>query len=157
MPYITLETTINKENRAFSVSIEVLEKYIDGLYLDVQDFMIAAGYDPSPNDYLYNYASKEGALINDKVIDSEYTIGQYITFDSFPRTFLEDGTENPNWDDELLLFTIPYYYFIQWLIDNDIDFDEFMDEYTWEDTYELYECADTDGKVIKEEVIERPF
>ena len=156
MPYITLQTYAdNKEQtREFSVSLDNLEKYIEDLYLDVQGFMICTDIDR--NYYLYTWALNESALISEEAIDG-HKYEPYITFDTFTNTFFDDGTENPNWDDELRLFTIPYGYFIQWLIDNETDFDEFVYEYTWDDTCELFYCADADDKVVKEEVIERPF
>ena len=67
--------------------------------------------------------------------------------------------ENENYDNELLLFTVPY----TWLSEEfkqdnfgTFDLDFFLcQEYTWDDTVFLYERAKTDGVIVDERIVER--
>lgn len=81
-----------------------------------------------------------------------------ITLETYPP-MVYDGVENPFYDEELLEFTIPYswlsrYYHEQQLGAFDLDF-FLMNEYTWDDTLEIYERAKIDDVVISEHIVER--
>ena len=84
----------------------------------------------------------------------------YITLDTYPPMML-NGAENPFYDEEILTFTVPY----SWLseefkADNfgTFDLDYFLtSEYTWDDTFFLYERATTDKVIINEKIVNRQF
>lgn len=81
-----------------------------------------------------------------------------ITLETYPP-MVYDGVENPFYDEELLEFTIPYfwlsrYYHEQQLGAFDLDF-FLMNEYTWDDTLEIYNNASADGVIISEKIVER--
>lgn len=77
----------------------------------------------------------------------------YITLDTYAPMDRED------YDDVLRIFTVPY----SWLSDEfkadnfgTFDLDGFLtQEYTWDDTFFLYERATTDKVIVYEQIIER--
>lgn len=82
-----------------------------------------------------------------------------ITLETYPPMFTVDGCENPFYDEELTEFTVPY----RWLSElyqeepsGDFDLDFFLtNEYTWDDTYSIYERAKADEVIVKERIVSR--
>ena len=69
--------------------------------------------------------------------------------------------ENEDYDTTLKEFEVPYDWAVDWIalwaVETGLSADSFMDEYTWDDTLEMYDDAYPDGKVITEKIIERSF
>lgn len=78
----------------------------------------------------------------------------YITIETYPDLML-GNIENPNYDITLRLFTVPYFYLVNWCIANALEVEEFLGEYTWDDTLELYYDAYSDHKLLDERIIGR--
>lgn len=77
-----------------------------------------------------------------------------VEFETYPDMFLADGeTENPDYDYTLRYFEIPYDYAASFVSNEwDITYNEFLETYTWDDTYVLYCAADADKVIIKESI-----
>lgn len=81
----------------------------------------------------------------------------FITFDTYPPMFVGDK-ENINYDSEYRLFTVPTMWFLEeFKVDNFgcSDIETFLREYTWDDTFFLYERALSDDVIIYDEIAER--
>ena len=86
----------------------------------------------------------------------------YITLDTYSDLRFEDGSENTNYDLELREFTVPF----RWVAE-EFRFDNFgaeaecdleyflLEQYTWDDTFWLYERAAADGVIISERIVRR--
>ncbi len=70
-----------------------------------------------------------------------------IIFETYPPTTLDDGTDNENYDNEILVFEVPKEWAVH-LVEQEDTWENFMQEYTWDDTYYMYLAADADGTVI---------
>lgn len=83
----------------------------------------------------------------------------YITLDTYSDLFLENHEENPNYDKEIRLFTVPYAWLSEeYKADNlgQFDLDYFLiNEYTWDESWWLYERATADKVIIDERIIRR--
>lgn len=75
-----------------------------------------------------------------------------ITFGTYPPLTLDDGGVNENYDDELREFEVPKEWVTRWL-DGAITLEEFLDTYTWDESYFLYQDAVADHAVISDNVI----
>lgn len=83
----------------------------------------------------------------------------YITLETYPPMRNEDGSENRGYDYEMRIFTVPF----QWLYEefNRDNFgtasleDLLLNEYTWDDTFFLYERATTDEVIVHEQIVNR--
>lgn len=76
-----------------------------------------------------------------------------VVFETYPDMVLDDGTENLDYDYTLRYFEIPYNYAVN-VINNDLEmtYDEFLETYTWDDTWDLYCAASADKAIINEEI-----
>ena len=64
--------------------------------------------------------------------------------------------ENENYDNELRQFVVPKGWAVDWVfIHYRMGFDDFMDEYTWDDTYEMYTSAVKGNVLISSQIIQR--
>lgn len=85
----------------------------------------------------------------------------YITLETYPPLMLdyENEIENPNYDEELLVFTVPYPWLYEEFKRDNFgvkDFEDFLIyQYTWDDTQFLYARATTDKVIVHEEIIRR--
>jgi len=89
---------------------------------------------------------------------AEYIRQKPITFDTYPDMFTDydNGIENENYDHEVRLFEVPEYWALKWIAENaPWDVPEFWNEYTWDDTYAMYEDAIREGVLIKENIAVR--
>lgn len=75
-----------------------------------------------------------------------------ITFGTYPPLTLDDGSVNENYDDELREFEVPKEWVTRWL-DGAITLEEFLDTYTWDESYFLYQDAIADHAVISDNVV----
>lgn len=82
----------------------------------------------------------------------------YITLDTYPRMFIDydKKIENPNYDHEVRLFTVPYRWLSEEMTDITLDLDYWLlNEYDWDQTLALYGAAKHDGVIVDERVIRR--
>ena len=94
-----------------------------------------------------------------------------ITFETYPEPYLnyETGEPNPNFESDLLFFTVPYDWYLKYIDKyysiadlqkfrthpDDETLDEaFRQEYSWDDTEHMLGVARDDGVVIYEEVLD---
>lgn len=78
--------------------------------------------------------------------------------ETYPPMFMGDGmyTENPDYDDQLTVFEVPLEWAEQWVVSNGFEsMRDFFDNYTWDDTYQMYGEALAQKTVISERIIER--
>ena len=81
-----------------------------------------------------------------------------ITFDTYPPMFddYDACIENDRYDDELQLFTVPEAWATQWITDHlDMPMKEFMREYTWDETFAMFDAASSQHVVISSEIVDR--
>ena len=81
-----------------------------------------------------------------------------ITFDTYPDMFLdyEEHIENENYDNETRVFEVPEVWALKWISKKaPWDVPEFWDEYTWDETYGMYEDAIRDNVLIAEHIESR--
>lgn len=79
----------------------------------------------------------------------------YITLDTYP---VNHGYEymTDEWESKLLLFTVPSTWLRNVLKEDDIEsIDEFLDEYTWDDTEAIYDRALAEHAIVNEQLVER--
>lgn len=81
-----------------------------------------------------------------------------IVFLTYPPMFedYERDIENAEYDNQLRAFEVPVWWavdfiFLTWRM----SLEAFLNEYTWDDTYEMYEQAIADDAIVSEEIIER--
>ena len=85
-------------------------------------------------------------------------IRETVQLDTYPPMFVDDDcqTENEDYDNQLRLFVVPLAWAVSWVwLQHRIDFETFKKEYTWDDTYRLYDQAVKDGVVISTEIVDR--
>ena len=78
--------------------------------------------------------------------------------ETYPDMFLdyEEGTENPNYDNETRVFCVPLEWAKRWIeIIADMTMEEFENEYTWDESFAMYEAAVEDNVILYEAIIER--
>ena len=81
-----------------------------------------------------------------------------ITFDTYSCMLTDEYNENENYDEEIRLFTVQKDWATNWIAKNcEMTFEEFMNEYTWDDTDAMYTRALCDGVIIEERIEERDF
>lgn len=76
-----------------------------------------------------------------------------IFFDTYPDYFLDDEeeVENYNYDDELIVIEVPEDWAVNWIkAELGMSLEEFLNEYTWDDTLEMRYSANADGVLISE-------
>ena len=75
------------------------------------------------------------------------------TYETYPPMFsdYENDIENENYDNEMRMFTVPAYWGIKWMREEaEMTKAEFDTEYTWDDTFSMYEDACREGVIINE-------
>ena len=75
-----------------------------------------------------------------------------ITFGTYPPLTLDDGSVNENYDDEFREFAVSKEWVTRWL-DGAITLEEFLDTYTWDESYFLYQDAIADHAVISDVIL----
>lgn len=83
-----------------------------------------------------------------------------VTFYTYPPMFKNYKTfqENENYDRELRSFTVPKKWASEWIFKTyKMWFDEFLNEYTWDDTYDMYESALDAGVASNIKIVERYY
>ena len=83
-----------------------------------------------------------------------------IEFDTYPDMMsdYENDIENENYDYELRVFTVPKEWAVSWIRNIwGMDFKEFMDTYTWDDTYQMYVSAKYAQVILEEHIISRDW
>ena len=76
-------------------------------------------------------------------------------FETYPPIMIdyERGIENPDYDNTIRIFEVPYDWAIDWIEGIcEMTYEEYMDEYTYDDTFEMYTCAIDEGVVISEKI-----
>lgn len=75
-----------------------------------------------------------------------------IIFDTYPPLVIDDeGNENENYDYELRVFEVPKEWAVKWVEQEDT-WENFMQEYTWDETYWMYLDADAAGVIISDTI-----
>ena len=82
-----------------------------------------------------------------------------ITFETYPPMFVDYNTyeENTDYDYTMRVFTVPYDWYIRWLkartfIHGYPDDETFQNEYTWDDTLNMYDHAVYEDMIIEEHI-----
>ena len=82
-----------------------------------------------------------------------------IAFETYPPCYwdYDRGIENDDYDETIIVFTVPYDWFLDWIKreDEDMTEEEFMDEYDWDWTEAMREDAYRENVVLKEEITYR--
>lgn len=81
-----------------------------------------------------------------------------ITLDTYPDMFLDNdcNVENENYDNELREFTVPLNWAVEWIKSEcHQTLDEFMDEYTWDETIQMYDAAMHQNVLCASKIVER--
>ena len=82
------------------------------------------------------------------------------TYETYPPMFsdYENDIENENYDHELRMFTVPAYWAIKWMREEAEMTKAWFDcQYTWDDTFSMYEAACREGVILKEWIEERDW
>lgn len=83
------------------------------------------------------------------IVNNEFTI------ETYPDMMLdyENDIENPSYDDTIRVFSVPRDWAMEWISQKDgRSFDEFMSEYTWDNTYAMYCDSIREGMLIGEHI-----
>lgn len=68
----------------------------------------------------------------------------------------ENDIENPDYDSTIRVIKVPMSWAVKWIDETyEMTYDEFMEEYDWDMTYEMYESAVSDGVLIGETIVNR--
>ena len=81
-----------------------------------------------------------------------------ITFDTYPPMFkvYEEYLENEEYDEQIRLFSVPKAWAVDWIfIQFRMGLEDFMNEYTWDDTFEMYGAAKAAGVILSDEIVDR--
>ena len=78
-----------------------------------------------------------------------------IKFYTYPNVFNDDDTENVNYDYELRSFEVPVPWFLEFILKEWESVEQFFDEFTYDDTWWIYEQAIITGNLISEKIVER--
>ena len=76
-----------------------------------------------------------------------------IVLSTYPPMTLDDGSENENYDNEIRVFEVSKEWVARWLDGTPLE--EFLDTYTWDDSYFLYQEAVADHAVISDVILGR--
>lgn len=88
-------------------------------------------------------------------MDHAYTeLRDVIRFDTYPDMFTdyENMIENKNYDHEHRVFEVPRDWALKWIDENTHYEDGFWNEYTYDDTMQMYEDALRAGALISETI-----
>ena len=83
---------------------------------------------------------------------------KYATFDTYPPMFIDYGEfiENDRYDDTLRWFVVPKLWAVDFISRFfGMKFEEFMRNYTWDDTFQMYECAMQDNQIVSDYIMDR--
>lgn len=75
---------------------------------------------------------------------------QTVTFETYAPMFIdyEDYIENENYDNEIRVFSVPKALAVDWIfIHYRMGYEDFLNEYTWDDTFNMF------GDAIKDKVL----
>ena len=82
-----------------------------------------------------------------------------MEFDTYPPVFNKDGSENEDYDETFMEFTVPSEWAIKWIANwswqSCVPCDQFKNWYDWDDTLRMYDDAAADGAIISERILER--
>lgn len=80
-----------------------------------------------------------------------------VELDTYAPMFMGDGySENPDYDNQLTVFEVPLEWAKQWAVSNGFEsLRNFLDNYTWDDTYRMYGEAIAQKVVLYERALER--
>lgn len=77
-----------------------------------------------------------------------------IVLSTYPPMTLDDGSENENYDNEIREFEVTKEWLTRWL-DGTPSLDEFLDTYSWDESYFLYQDAVADHVIISDGIVGR--
>lgn len=81
-----------------------------------------------------------------------------VVLETYPDMFTdyEEGIENEEYDNQSRWITVPMGWAAGWVyIQYRMGLDEFLGEYTMDDTYKMYEDAKADGVLLNEKITDR--
>ena len=81
-----------------------------------------------------------------------------VTYDTYSDMFTDDKhmIENENYDNEIRWFEVPEEWANKWVKEHGFSgFEEFDNEYTWDDSIQMYEDAKAEGVLISTEIDQR--
>ena len=79
-----------------------------------------------------------------------------ITYGTYPDMFTdyENMIENEDYDIQMREITVPTAWAKEWVQEHcDMSLDEYENEYTWDDSIQMYEDAKAEGVLISTEII----
>lgn len=85
-----------------------------------------------------------------------HTSHETITYGTYPDMFTdyENMVENEDYDVQMREITVPTAWAKEWVKDHcDMTLDEYENEYTWDDSIQMYEDAKAEGVLISTEII----
>ena len=83
-----------------------------------------------------------------------------IKFETYPNYMIdyENDIENVNYDNEMIVFCVPVMWAERWVkLECNMELDEFLSVYTWDDTEAMFNSALIADVVLSEEIAERPL
>lgn len=89
----------------------------------------------------------------------KHAVASVFEIDTYPDCTNADGTENINYDYQTKWFSVPEAWAKEWINNlngeedlEKVDFEYFKNEYTWDDTLQMYYDACSDGVLIEEHI-----
>lgn len=78
-----------------------------------------------------------------------------LIVETYPPMFsdYDNNVENENYDNEIRVFAVPKEWALKWISDFGMTYEEWCDECTWDDTFQMYSDA-VDEEVLIRETIE---
>ena len=68
----------------------------------------------------------------------------------------DKGIENENYDNEIRVFSVPMQWALNYISKHlHMTLDEFKNEYTWDDTWQMYEMALDEEEIVSNTIIGR--
>jgi DNA-directed RNA polymerase subunit RPC12/RpoP len=84
-----------------------------------------------------------------------YCFRRVAEFETYPNMFInyDKGIENPDYDNQTRFIKVPMKWAVEWIRSKcDMTYDKFMEEYTWDETFFMYESALSEGVLISESI-----
>lgn len=81
-----------------------------------------------------------------------------ISFETYTDMYLdyERSIENEEYDNEMRIFVVPKHWAVDFVfIHYMMSLDDFLNEYTWDESYEMYTSALIDTVIVSEGILER--
>lgn len=64
----------------------------------------------------------------------------------------DNDVENENYDNEIRVFAVPRDWALKWILDFGMTLEDWLDDYTWDDTFQMYSDAVSEEVLIRETI-----